>query len=57
MWMKIIISNSLMWQKQLIRIKKIIKGILGKNKFLMSSDLFDFVLVHFGYYNKIPQTV
>ena len=47
--MKIIISNSLMWQKQLIRIKKIIKVILGKNKFLMSSDLFDFVLAHYGY--------
>ena len=47
--MKIISSNSLMWQKQLIRNKKIIKVILGKNKFLMSSDLFDFVLVHYGY--------
>ena len=28
--------------------QKIIKVILGKNKFLMSSDLFNFVLVHYG---------
>ena len=54
--MKIISSNSLMWPKQLIRIKNI-KVILGKENFFMSSDLFDFVLVHCGYYNKIPQTV